>query len=407
MIFQLGFDTPYWDQWWHTDLIGKSFEGTAVFSDYWRLINEHRVFFPNYIFVGLAKVTNWNIRAELFLIFILSTMSFVALLYKIVSQQKKETALWVIPLISVFWFSFSQHNIFTWGLHVIIAFAALFMVLLINVLSRSNISPVHLVAAICCAGIASLSFGAGVAAWGIGFGMLATNSAIPKPTRVRFLAVWVLSAAGIMAVYFLGYESTPASQSATDVLFHPLRSVGYFLAYLGSPIFPYQAHLSVATGVVGLGVGGLFIKRKVESKKFTDADLFVAGLWMAGLGAAFLTMLKQWPEGIEQALSSRYIIWPTFFWVGVFVEWSRAAAGAEKSRKPLIAVLFTLGIIGCLYGTYRADERHDAFLEGKNALMEGAYDDRILYLYPDKSVVEKFRPVLIKHQLSIFNTNEQ
>jgi hypothetical protein len=411
MIFRFGYDTPYWDQWWHTDLIGKSFEGTATLSDYWRLINEHRVFFPNFIIVGLAKLTHWNIRAELFLIFILSSGTFLAIAGKIFLEQKKalneQKGLWIFPLVALYTFSFSQHAIWMWGLHIVILLTALPLIVLILFLGKKELSYFHVFAAALCAVFASLSFGAGVISWGIGWILILINPARTRKKTAYQISLWSILAVGTMIVYFIGYESTSANQSALDTFTHPIQSIGYFLAYLGSPLSPFSSRLSVLLGLSGVLIVLSSVRKYKSYQPLKSLDLFIIGLWLTGLGPAFLTTLKQWPEGIEQGISSRYIIWPTYFWIGLFIQLARNTHFPSNVRKLITSTLFLLGIVGSLYGSYRADERHDAFLEGKNALIEGSYDERILFLYPDASVVEKFRPILVKHDLSIFNQNSQ
>ncbi len=55
-----------------------------------------------------------------------------------------------------------------------------------------------------------------------------------------------------------------------------------------------------------------------------------------------------------------------------------------------------------LYGTYRADERHDAFLLARSALLQGRMDDDLRYLYPERDVPLRMRETLVRHKLSIF-----
>ena len=69
-----------------------------------------------------------------------------------------------------------------------------------------------------------------------------------------------------------------------------------------------------------------------------------------------------------------------------------------------IAILL-LGLGSSAYGTYRADERHDAFLLGRNALLEGRVDDDLLYLYPDTDVPISMRETLVRYQLGIFRND--
>lgn len=110
----LGYDAPYWDQWWKIPLIVKSFDGTIALADYWTLINEHRVFFPSLITIPLARITHWNLAYELALTLLFGIAVFAVLCRAILTTQNPEDRkqVWpIIPLISLLMFSYSQHNI--------------------------------------------------------------------------------------------------------------------------------------------------------------------------------------------------------------------------------------------------------------------------------------------------------
>ncbi|GAB4292142.1 MAG: hypothetical protein Fur0025_27660 [Oscillatoriaceae cyanobacterium] len=66
-------NVPFGDQWDNAAVVINKFsEGTLSFSDLIAQHNESRKFFPRLIFLGLAYLTNWNVRYEMLLIFILA-----------------------------------------------------------------------------------------------------------------------------------------------------------------------------------------------------------------------------------------------------------------------------------------------------------------------------------------------
>ena len=74
LIFRDGVDVPFWDQWDGTaPLFEKMAAGTLRFADFFAQHNEHRILFPQLIFFGLGRLTHWNVRAELFLIWFLGS----------------------------------------------------------------------------------------------------------------------------------------------------------------------------------------------------------------------------------------------------------------------------------------------------------------------------------------------
>ena len=73
LIFRYGVDTPWGDEWDSTlPLLEKMQAGTLGWADFFAFHNEHRIFFPRLLTFGLARLTDWNVRAELLVIWLLA-----------------------------------------------------------------------------------------------------------------------------------------------------------------------------------------------------------------------------------------------------------------------------------------------------------------------------------------------
>ena len=73
LIFRYGVDSPWGDQWDGTfPLFAKMQAGTIGFGDFYAFHSEHRILFPSLISFFLAKLTHWNIRVELLVIWLLA-----------------------------------------------------------------------------------------------------------------------------------------------------------------------------------------------------------------------------------------------------------------------------------------------------------------------------------------------
>lgn len=414
MTFRYGYDAPYWDEWWKIPLIEKAFEGTLRLSDMWSLINEHRVFFPNLITVPLARLTHWNLYAELAVTLVFGTLTFallVAILLRAERALELRGSLWALPMAAVLLFSFSHHAVWVWGLHVMIAMTTFFLVAIVWLLGSPAPGARRLVLAGVAGVLASYSFGAGIVAWPVGLVMLVSSRAWSTRRRGAVAVLWSGAAVLTMVVYFAGYTSTPASRSALDVLAHPLRYLAYVLSYIGAPLFSFSPELAVGAGLIGGGFAVFLLTRVLQgSEALRIAARPYAGIMAIGWCVAGLTGLKQSHEGIAQALSSRYSIWPSLFWIGLLAlvylyKLHTAPEGPSRERNALTAVslaILLLSTASSAYGTYRADERHDAFLLGRQALLEGRADEDLLYLYPDLDVPTSMRETLLRYKLSIF-----
>ncbi len=409
--FRYGYDTPYWDEWAKLPLVMKAFDGTIRLSDYWTLINEHRVFIPNLILIPLAKATHWNLYWELLVTLVSATLAFAIFVIMILRWEKKydrHGTLWVVPLTALLWYSFSQHNVWTWGLHAMIAITLLFTVAMIALLSVEEISWRVLFGAALCAFAASLSFGTGVATWGAGLAMLGLHVIrSPKDGLIK-AGVWLLLIAVAMAVYFIDYESTPANLSARSAFHAPSQYLLYVVAYLGGALSPFSGTLALCFGpIILLVLVQIVVAQYTRSKPIPEYARFAFGAAMMALGCGALTALKQWPEGYAHAVSSRYLPWSTLAWVGVLPLLYFAPPGRKDTlTRTVAASVAVLAVIGSLYGTYRADERHDGFLLGRQALIEHESDPAFAYLFPDPEKVVGFRADLIRYRLTIFRKTD-
>ena len=409
-----GYDAPYWDQWWKVPIIGKAFEGTLAFSDLWTLINEHRVFFPNVISVPLARLTHWDIRVELGLTLLFATLTFgliVLLFRRVGASLRAGGTLWPLPIAAVLIFSFSQRAVWMWSLHLMITMTTLCLVAIVLLLGNRRPTRAGFPLAIAAAVVGSYTFGAGVVAWPLGVVMLSLVPDMGKRRRSMLLAVWMSSAALTMLLYFVAYESTPANESAFVAMRRPLSFLVYVLAYMGSPLFSFSPNAAVLAGLAGLVMGGFLVFHLFRGDDDArESALPFVGLMFIGWAVAGLVGLKQVQEGIGQAVSSRYIPWPTLFWIGLLgLAYVRRLGAGDSLRKwelnairAASALVLLLALSSSGYGTYRADEQHDAFVLGRKALLEGRTDDDLLYLYPDVTVPSQMRETLVRYQLSIF-----
>lgn len=411
ITFLWGYDGPYWDQWYQVPLIAQAFEGTLRISDCWVLVNEHRVFFPTLLTVSIAPWTHWTLGVELAILMTLMVCAFGLIVHSI-REKGAHPYPWLIPIISLLMFSYSQHNIFMWGLHVAIAMALLAMVGVVALLSRATITPKHLGAAVVLAVISSFSFGAGIVVWMVGLILLLSRVRENRKLVVRYTSAWFASAVVVMAFYFIGYEKTAANGTATDALGHPIQFVIYIFAYLGAPLAPYDGRVlplngwcAFAMGVFGVGAALIVLRVALGKSSLSSVDRFGLGLLAIGVCCAGLTALKQWPEGVNQATSSRYIAWSTLFWVGILLL-SRERAKSWHFYPFLLTLIVVLVSAASLYGTYVANERFDAYAMGKRALITETHPEDLRFVYPTRDVVDELRPILVEYGLAQFRNEK-
>ena len=70
LIRRYGVDVPFLEQWNVALLFEKLSQGTLTAADLFAQQNEYRQFFPHVLLVGIGRLTNWNVKYDLYLIFL-------------------------------------------------------------------------------------------------------------------------------------------------------------------------------------------------------------------------------------------------------------------------------------------------------------------------------------------------
>src|SRR5436853_486397 len=108
LIFKDGVDFPVLDEWDGTaPLFEKMADGTLGFGDFFAQHNEHRIFFPRLIFFGLGRLTHWNIKAELWVTWLLTLLCLFNIwqIARRSSWKDSPRTLWLLVAASVLLFS--------------------------------------------------------------------------------------------------------------------------------------------------------------------------------------------------------------------------------------------------------------------------------------------------------------
>lgn len=392
--FAFSYDAPYWDEWVYVEPIAKAFEGTLGFSDFIVQVNEHVYVTPNFFTIPLARLTHWNIRAEIAAILLLYLGTF-ALLVGQLRKVDRAGSLWAAPVLALALFSPAQHAMWNWGLHVSLAMAVLFIVLVLVLLSGKNVGWWTMVAAIAAGWAATFSIGGGLAVWPAG--VLAVATTYDRERRVPASAAGAWLVAGVLAsmAYIFLSKAQPG-----DVNVRPADMpdvVLYVLAFAGGPVAAYSGAVAVFSGLPIAVANGVMVRRRLSS--------FAIGLGAAALVAALLTALKHVHEGVDNAISSRFLPWGTLAWCGLaiaaYAEWPTVRAMPRAVRAAVLIVVVGL-LTSWGYGVYKAEERHDAFSLGRRALIEDPASSDMKFIHPDPKTLGERRALLVKYRLTVF-----
>src|SRR3954467_8628128 len=72
IIWYFGVNIPFEDEWEFSSLLQASHEHHLTAAMLWEPHNEHRIFFPRLLMLGLASLSHWNLGLETFISFLLA-----------------------------------------------------------------------------------------------------------------------------------------------------------------------------------------------------------------------------------------------------------------------------------------------------------------------------------------------
>ena len=407
-------DVPVWDQWELVPLLQKSYAGSLSFGDLWAQHNEHRLFFPQIIMVGLARISSWSVGYELALNVVLAVGVLAVLAFQLRAVMKAFSfhtyVLFLLPVIALQTFSLQQYENWLWGWQIQIFLNVFAAVAGLALLARPYIRWKHFILACLCGIVAFYSFANGIVYWPVGGILLLV--AHPMPTRQIRLARWVWLAVACAAIgfYLAGYRSPSGQAPWLIVIDQPLAYFRYVVTYLGAPVFSFDQIWASYAGLVSLGVFGCLAwsaYRLPPATRRPLLPLFALGLY--AIGSAVITGLGRATIGNEQALSSRYVTLSSFLvlvdilllvftrrfplvprWFGTWVAPS-AAAG-----------LLVLVVLSSVQALTRFSDRHAYLLPARAALLSSSNDELLSRLYPDPAIVRQRRAFLQTQHLSVF-----
>ena len=331
LIHKYAVDVPFWDQWETARFFSVSKYGHESLIELARQQNESRLLFPNLIFLALSVPGNWSVVREMyFSVALIAGIS--AVLFALLRRTGFSLPVQAALLFVINWllFSLSQHENWFFGIQICYSLppTMLCLALLANVSGRSLRWKTLVCLAL--AFVSSYSFSGGVLICPLAFpGFLPSNWSasgrwLPRRRELAWHLLYVAVCAVMLAAYFWTYSEPAGAGSLTYIFKHLGASLGYFLVWLGSPFAP-PGPVSLAMGI------GIFAF-------LTLATLLALAAWwglrdraeqtrlypwimLAGyaVGTGLATVVGRSGFGIEQALSSRYIIFSNFTYIAILV----------------------------------------------------------------------------------------
>jgi hypothetical protein len=391
LVYRYGVDTPWGDEWDSTRLLVEKMQaGTLGLGDFFAFHNEHRIFFPRVLTFALAKLTHWNVRAELLMIWILACVCSLNLwrVAQVTGWRNSRTRHWLLLGTNVLVFSPMQWENLLWGFQIgfFLPLATMTACLWVAPLLRR---PFDFVATMFLCLISTFSIASGFASWFLTAPLLLLWNGKP---RARDEKTWWLTwvAVGIVSVgcYFHGFTRPAAHPGPTAAVEHPLRAIQFILAYLGTPFSGAAPNASsIALGAsaalfILFAACLLYLWRGRRDRTLLAHSLPWVSLAGWALVNAFLTMLGRLGFGSVAATQPRYVSFAIMLPIGllflvplIFRHWrEQSDIGANKARMGWgLAILATALSLLFVCGTVKSLESWARFqhsrLAGKALLL--------------------------------------
>jgi hypothetical protein len=313
LIFRDGVDLPFWDQWDGTaPLFEKMAAGTLGFADFFAQHNEHRILFPRLIFFGLGRLTHWNMRAELFVVWFLALVCLLNIWQMTRRSCRKDSSFWLLFSSSVLLFSPLSFENFLWGFQIgfVLPLACVTACIWVAPYVRH---PLNFMFAIVLCTICTFSIASGLTSWLLITPLLVLAQERSTVSR-KWWAIWICAFLVEVCAYFHGYEKPARPAPLWWPLRYPISAGEYVLVFLGNP-FTFGTNLPPLP--LGIALGGLLVLLLLICaiylwRKRDDRILLAEGLpWlmlaMVAVSAAILTMIGRLGFGPMQARVSRYV----------------------------------------------------------------------------------------------------
>ena len=419
-VVHFAVDVPYWDQWNFVPLLGKSLDWGVSLEDLWGLHNEHRLFFPRILMLGLAHLSAYNINCELALILFLAVGIFCLVLVQL-RQTLKQLAIkgpvWVVPVLSLLAFSLNQGENWVWGWQIQIFLNVLAVVAGIMLLVHPRLNWLKLIVALFCGIVATYSFATGLTYWFIGLLGLALASSVGTKTKRAMISFWLLTTGLVLLSYLVKFR--PGLSSGEPVLYfvsHPVEYLGYIFKYLGAAIINYQEY-ALMFGMTGAAFFFWSFRAMTFKKRAWLSALlpfFLLGLY--ALASASMTGVGRVGLGSEQAMSYRYVTFSNLLWFAnsvflyILIKFFLADVDKRKKRRFVmvilsafcLSVLFLVGRTSYRVGYRALQSYHDSLVPAQRELRRGDDVELLKRLYIDPDSVREGIEILKRHKLSVF-----
>ena len=388
-ILKYSVNFPFSDQWPLAIMFEKIYSNNLSLSDLFSQFHESRKFFPRLIFIGLAYLTNWDVRYEMLVIFLLTCIISLNIycLSRLTLRSNFITVLFLLAISNLLIFSPAQYENWLWGIQVVVYIPIACLTGCLVIAKKKLSLRTKLIICFCLCTVSTFSYANGMLTWLLVFPAL-TILASGKWQEIFTKNIWII-VSGLLGfitnavVYFYDYQKPDKHPSFLSAISHPVDTFHYFLAFLGAPLA--LENLTVAT-IVGALVFSLWIFLCWQIFRLVKTDFIllhrlivwlIIGVYAIISGA--VTALGRVGFGVGQALAPRYTAFSLYLMVSLIYLLAIfcLVASQNNTRKKLIkynsllliTIFLVLHINTIINAIDRMSDRRVILLQSKACLL--------------------------------------
>jgi hypothetical protein len=253
LLPQYWVDVPQYDEWDSVTLFEHLSQGSLTIGLLFKQVNEYRQFFPNVMFVALGKLTHWDLRYEMILVFVAACLISlnVRRLAALTTQATEVQFAILILAANLVIFSLTQYENW-WQAQQLVYYMPILCVTacIIVAFSRFRTVPKFVLCA-ALSFVSMFSSANGIVCWIVVLPLLMFTEWPGVRSLVIWLSAgWIVASGLCVALYLYDYHKPWWTPSPATGLHQPWHAFVYFLGFVGGPLGLERARLSIAAGAV-------------------------------------------------------------------------------------------------------------------------------------------------------------
>lgn len=309
-----GVNIPYVDQFKVAQLLERSRAGTLTFADLFAQANEHRPLVPRLLWLGLASISRYDVRWELYLNLAIAIAAFAFFGWRTVRMWRGAGVgppPLLLPLMSFLVFNWGQWEGWLNGFQTVFYLGSACTVIGLGLLAERP-AWWRLGLAAAAGAIGTFSGVNALLYWPLGLVVIVLTA--PANARRICAAAWTAIAMALLILFTVGWSSPAVATPA--IVFSTLPARAYWIVnFLGAPLMTVP-HLAFPLGLLSLALfafAGLYLFR-AEERRLPIAHLAIA-LFAAATGA--LISMGRLRLGIVQSVGPGYLAISAWYWAAL------------------------------------------------------------------------------------------